>query len=78
MAICCSVLFLEFSVYLFEFITLTKEEAKLWMNEPCNISDKIIKQNWGIIWTNLVVLEDAMLHTKFQGHRPLDFREEDF
>ena len=27
---------------------------------------------------NLVVLEYAMLHTKFQGHRPLGSREEKF
>ena len=30
-----------------------------------------------IIWTNLVVLEYPMLHTKFQGHRPFGSREED-
>ena len=31
-----------------------------------------------IIWTNLVVLEHPMLHTKFQSHRPFGSREEDF
>ena len=31
-----------------------------------------------IIWTNLVVPEHSMLHTKFQGHQPFDSREEDF
>ena len=29
-----------------------------------------------IIWANLVVLEDPMLHAKFQGHRPLGSSEE--
>ena len=31
-----------------------------------------------IIWTNLVVLEHPMLHTKFQGHRSLGSREDSF
>ena len=31
-----------------------------------------------IIWTNLVVLEHPMLHTKFQGHQPFGSGEEDF
>ena len=31
-----------------------------------------------IIWTYLVVLEHPMLHTKFQGHRPLSSGEQDF
>ena len=31
-----------------------------------------------IIWTNFVVLEHSMLHTKFQGHRPFGSGEEDF
>ena len=31
-----------------------------------------------IIWTNLVVLEHPMLHSKFQGHRPFGSEEEDF
>ena len=31
-----------------------------------------------IIWTNLVVLEHPILHTKFQGHRPFCSGEEDF
>ena len=31
-----------------------------------------------IIWTNLVVLEHEMLHTKIQGHRPFGSGEEDF
>ena len=31
-----------------------------------------------IIWTNLVVLEHPMLHTKFQGHWPFGCGEEDF
>ena len=30
-----------------------------------------------IVWTNLVVLEHPMLHTKFQGHRPFDSGEAD-
>ena len=30
------------------------------------------------IWTNLVVLEHSMLHTKFQGHRPFGSGKEDF
>ena len=31
-----------------------------------------------IIWINLVVLEYAMLYTKFQGHQPLGSEERDF
>ena len=31
-----------------------------------------------IIWTTLVVLTYTMLHTKFQGHRLIGSREEDF
>ena len=31
-----------------------------------------------IIWTKLVVLEDSMLHTKIQGHRPFGSGEEIF
>ena len=31
-----------------------------------------------IIWTILVVLAYLMLHTKFQGHRPIGSGEEDF
>ena len=31
-----------------------------------------------IIWSNLVVLEHPMMHTKFQCHQPLGSREEDF
>ena len=31
-----------------------------------------------IIWTEMVVLEHPMLHTKFQGHRPFGFEEEYF
>ena len=34
-------------------------------------------QHWVIIWINLVVLEHPMLHTKFQGHRPFDSKEEE-
>ena len=32
----------------------------------------------GIIWTNLVDVHYAMLHTKYQGSRPCGFRQEDF
>ena len=31
-----------------------------------------------IIWTNLIVLEHPMLHTKFQGHRTFGSWKEDF
>ena len=31
-----------------------------------------------IIWTNLVVLEHPILHTKFRGHRPFGSGEDDF
>ena len=31
-----------------------------------------------VIWTNKIVFENQMLHTKFQGHRLFGSREEDF
>ena len=43
---------------------------------PCH---KICQgQPRAIIWTNLVVLDHPMLHTKFQDHQPFGSREDDF
>ena len=32
----------------------------------------------GIVWTNLVVVYQMMLHSKYQGSRPCGFRQEEF
>ena len=42
---------------------------------PCKIGQG---QPRVIIWTNLVVLEHPVVHTKFQGHRPFGAEDKDF
>ena len=60
-------------IYCFNFFPFKSIGDQIW--PCCKISQC---QSRSIIWTNLVVLEYSMLHTKFQIHWPFGSREEDF
>ena len=60
----------EKSVNFFQYKSISDQ---IW---PCSKTGQ--GQPRGIIWTNLVVFEYSMLHTKCQGHRPFGSREEHF
>ena len=60
-------------IYCFTFFPYKSIRDQIW---PCH---KICQgQPMVIIWTNMVVLEHPILHTKFPGHRPYGSGEEDF
>ena len=56
-------------IHCFNFFQYKSIGDQIW---PCSKIGQ--SQPRGIIWTNLVVLEYSMLHTKFQGHRPFGYR----
>ena len=60
-------------IHCFTFFPYKSIRDQIW---PCR---KICQgQPRVIIWTNLVILEHPMLHTKFQGHRSFGSGEDDF
>ena len=61
------------NIHCFTFFPYKSIREQIW---PCCIIGQ--GQTRVIIWINLVVLVHLMLHTKFEGHQPFGFREEDF
>ena len=60
-------------IHYFNFFPNKRLGYQIW---PCRKIDQW--QRRVIIWTNLVVLEHPILHTKCQCHRPFGSREDDF
>ena len=60
-------------IHCFTFFPYRSKRDQIW---PCRKIDQ--GQPRIIIWTDLVVLEHTMLHTKCQGHRLFGSGEEDF
>ena len=64
---------LQWKIHCFTFLRYKSIRNQIW---PCRKLGHC--QPRVIIWTNLVVLEHPMLHTKFQGQQSFGSREEDF
>ena len=60
-------------IHCFTFFPYKSTRDQIW---PCHKIGH--SQSSVIIWTNLVALENPMLHTNFQVHQPFGSREEDF